>query len=82
MFNKIYYINRALEEESLGIKINETPINTIRYADDTVIIAESIEVLQALMDRIVECTEDYSLKKKDRARPEIYISQHYHNSKQ
>jgi len=38
----------------LGIKVNGVRINTIKYADDTVILAESIEELQLLLNKISE----------------------------
>lgn len=41
----------------MSIKINGTPMNNLRYADDTVIIAP--EDLQILINRIVECSEEY-----------------------
>lgn len=54
-------INRALSEQDIGIKINGIPINNLRYADDTVVIAETPEDLQILINRIVECSEEYGL---------------------
>lgn len=41
-------LKRALENEVCGIVVNGTPVNNIRYADDTVILAHSIEYLQRL----------------------------------
>jgi len=37
-------------------------LNNIRYADDTVIFADSIEGLQQLMDKVNEVSERYGLK--------------------
>lgn len=54
-------LKKALEEETAGIKINGIPVNNIRYADDTIIIAENIDDLQRLMNRIAECGQEYGL---------------------
>lgn len=54
-------MKKALEGETAGIKVNGIPINNIRYADDTIIMAENIEDLQRLMNRIVECGQEYGL---------------------
>lgn len=54
-------IQKALKETSIGIKVNGAPINNIRYADDTLIIAESIEELQVLMDKVVDSSEESGL---------------------
>ena len=44
-----------------GIKINGENINKIRYADDTVLIADSEENLQRLLDIITEKSEEMGL---------------------
>ena len=49
------------EDVELGIKINETYINNIRYADDTVLIAESMEDLQELIDKIDHKRQQFRL---------------------
>lgn len=40
----------ALEDTEIGIKVNGTWINNIRYADDAVLIADSMDKLQQLLD--------------------------------
>ena len=45
----------------MGIKINGIPINNLRYAEDTVVIAETPEDIHILINRIVECSEEYGL---------------------
>ena len=40
--------NAGLEEAQAGIKIAERNINSLRYADDTTLMAESKEVLKSL----------------------------------
>lgn len=52
---------RALSECEEGIKINGETVNNIRYADDTVIIAESQEALQNLLNRISQTGKEYGL---------------------
>ena len=47
-FEKIFRI--TLEGETHVIKINGAPINNIRYAGDTVIVAKKIENFQILID--------------------------------
>ncbi|GFR92272.1 zinc finger protein 33B [Elysia marginata] len=45
-----------------GILINSVNINNIRYADDTVILAESEEQLQAMLDRIADKCKEYGME--------------------
>lgn len=51
----------ALEELEMGIKINGVWINNIRYADDTVLIADNIEDLQELVNKIGEQSKSMGL---------------------
>ena len=41
--------NTGLEEPQAGIKIARRNINTLRYADDTTLMAESEEELKSLL---------------------------------
>lgn len=52
----------AIGASEEGIKINGEIINNLRYADDTVLIADSPEDLQTLIDRVVEACERYGMK--------------------
>lgn len=54
-------IFREALEGQQGIKINGQPINNIRYADDTAIIASSLTDLQQLVERVKEHSERYGL---------------------
>lgn len=45
-------IRASLQDRLEGAKVNGTIINNIRYADDTVIMADSEEHLQILMNRL------------------------------
>ena len=44
--------NTGLEEAKDGIKIAGRNINNLRYADDTILMAESEEELKSLLDSI------------------------------
>ena len=49
--------NAGPEETQAGIKIAERNINTLRYADDTTIMAESEEELNSLLMKVKEESE-------------------------
>ena len=46
--------NAGLEEAQAGIKIARRNINNLRYADDTTLMAESVEELKSLLMRLKE----------------------------
>ena len=54
--------NAGLEETQAGIKIAGRNINNLRYADDTVLIAESEEELKRLLMKVKEDIEKVGLK--------------------
>ena len=54
--------NAGLDELQAGIKIGERKIHNLRYADDTTLMAESIEELKSLLMRVKEESERASLK--------------------
>ena len=49
--------NAGLEEAQAGIKIAGRGINNLRYADDTILIAESEEELKSLVMKVKEESE-------------------------
>ena len=49
--------NAGLEEAQAGIKIARRNINTLRYADDTTLLAESEEELKSLLMKVKEKSE-------------------------
>ena len=49
--------NAGLEEAQAGIKIARRYINTLRYADDTTLMAESEEELKSLLMKVKEQNE-------------------------
>ena len=54
--------NTGLEEAQAGVKIARRNINNLRYADDTTLIAESIEELKSLLMNVKEESEKIWLK--------------------
>ena len=54
--------NTGLEEAQAGIKIARRNINDLRYADDTILMAESKEELKSLLMKVKEESEKVGLK--------------------
>ena len=54
--------NTGLEETQAGIKIAGRNINNLRYADDTILTAESEEELKSLLMKVKEESEKFGLK--------------------
>ena len=54
--------NARLDEAQAGIKIAGRNINTLRYADDTTLMAESKEELKSLLMEVKEENEKVGLK--------------------
>ena len=54
--------NAGLEEAQAGIKIARRNINTLRYADDTTLMAESEEELKSLLMKVKGESEKVGLK--------------------
>ena len=54
--------NAGLEEAQAGIKIAGRNINNLRYADDTILVAESEEELKSLLMKVKEESEKVGLK--------------------
>ena len=54
--------NAGLEEAQAGIKIARRNINSLRYADDTSLMAESEEELKSLLMKVKEESEKVGLK--------------------
>ena len=49
--------NAGLDEAQAGIKVARRNINNLRYADDTTIMAESVEELKSLLMKVKEKNE-------------------------
>ena len=54
--------NTGLEEAQAGIKFAGRNLNSLRYADDTTLMAESEEELKSLLMKVKEETEKVGLK--------------------
>ena len=54
--------NAGLDETQAGIKIARRNINNLRYADDTILKAESKEELKSLLMKVKEQSEKAGLK--------------------
>ena len=54
--------NTGLEEAQAAIKIAWRNINNLRYADDTILMAESEEELKGLLIKVKEESEKVGLK--------------------
>ena len=54
--------NAGLEETQTGIKIAGRNINNLRYADNTILMAEIEENLKSLLMKVKEVSEKFGLK--------------------
>ena len=54
--------NAGLEEAQAGIKIAGKNINNLRYADNTILMAESEEEIKSLLMKVEEESEKVGLK--------------------
>ena len=54
--------NAGLEEAQAGIKISRKNINNLKYADDTILMAESEEEIKSLLMKVKEESEKGGLK--------------------
>ena len=54
--------NARLDKAKAGIKIARRNINSLRYADDTIVMAESKKKLKSLLMKVKEESEKVGLK--------------------
>ena len=54
--------NARLDESQAGIKIVERNINNLRYADDSILMAESEVELKSLLMEVKEKSEKHQIK--------------------
>ena len=54
--------NAGMEETQAGMKVARRNINILRYADDTILMAESEEELKSLLMKVKEESEKVGLK--------------------
>ena len=57
-----YIMGNAVRETQAGIKIAGRNINNLRYANNTILMAESEEVLKSLLMKVKEESEKVGLK--------------------
>ena len=62
LYSEYIMRNTGLEEAQAGIKISGGNINNLRYADDTILIAESGEELKSLLMKVKEESGKVGLK--------------------
>ena len=62
LYTKFIIRNARLDETQGGIKIARRNINNLRYADDTILMAESEEELKSLLMKVKEERENVGLK--------------------
>ena len=60
LYAEYIMLNTRLDETQAGIKIAETKINNLRYADDTILMAKS-EELKSLLMKVKEKSEKVGL---------------------
>lgn len=68
-------MNKPIANLLYGIKINITANNKLRYADDTVLIAYTLQDCYSLVNEVVYFSEEYGLLLK------IYETKCYHTSR-
>ena len=69
--------NAGLEEAQAGIKIAGRNINNLRYADDTILMAESEEELKSPLMKVKEESEKTGLKLHSENQDHGIQSQHF-----
>ena len=60
--SRVHHENSGLEEAQAEIKIARRNINNLRYADDTTLMAESVEELKSLLMKLKVKSEKVGLK--------------------
>ena len=69
--------NARLDEAQAGIKIAGRNINNLRYADNTILMAESEEELKSLLMQVKEESEKARLKLKHSKNEDYGIQSHH-----
>ncbi|GFR58488.1 endonuclease-reverse transcriptase [Elysia marginata] len=65
-------IDLTIDLEKSDILINGVNINNIRYADDTVTLAESEEQLQSMLDHLVDKCKEYGMYLREEDQDDAY----------
>ena len=61
LYSEDIIIKKALAGETIGVKVNGRPINSLRFTDDTVLIAVRLGDLHRLIDKVVAISEENRL---------------------
>ena len=69
--------NARLDEAQAGVKIDGRNINNLRYADDTILMAESEEKLNSLLTKVKEENEKVALTLNIQKNEDHGIQSHY-----
>ena len=69
--------NTGLEEAQAEIKIARRNINNLRYADDTILMAESEEELKSLLMKVKEESEKVGFKAQHSENEDHGIQSHH-----
>ena len=69
----------AIEEAEDGILMNGVLINNLRYADDTVLLADTAEGLQRLLVKVAEVCESYNMRLNTEKTKVMTISKNVNN---
>lgn len=56
-----YISNMVLENEDTQVLMNVKSLNNIHYADDIVVFANSIKILQELMNRLFKANAEHRI---------------------
>ena len=62
LLGRVHHKKRWLEKAQAGIKIARRNIDNLRYADDTILMAESEEELKSLLMKVKQESEKVGLK--------------------
>jgi len=75
-------IAEAFEELSEGISINGERVNNIRYADDIILLANTFEGMQTLLEGLVTYGGEYGLNLNSSKTKYMIISKSHHGNQQ
>ena len=70
--------NAGLNEAQAEVKVAGRNINTLRFADDTTLMAESEEELKSLLMKVKEESEKVGLKLNIKKKQDYGIQSHHH----
>ena len=78
---RVHHEKHWLEEAQAGIKIAGRNIDNLRYADDTILMAESEEELKSLLMKVKQESEKVGLRLNIQKRRSFSYSDHFNIQK-